>query len=139
VIRAVLDGNVYVSALIQPDGPPGRIVARFLREAAFEVVLSPAIVEEVLRAFAYPKVRKHLRGGKDPIPWFEDLALLADMVAGEVALTGVCGDPEDDKYLAAAQEGRAAFVVTGDHQFLALQEHEGIRIVTPRAFLDILG
>jgi hypothetical protein len=38
--RAVLDANVYVSALIQPDGTPGRLMERFLRDEAFEVVLS---------------------------------------------------------------------------------------------------
>jgi len=130
---------VYVSAVIQPDGPPGKVIARFLRDAAFEVVLSPAIVEEILRALAYPKVRKNIRGGRDPIPWFEDLALLTDMVAGDLGLTGVCSDPDDDKYLAAALEGRAGFVVTGDRRFLALEEHEGVRIVTARTFLGILG
>lgn len=139
MIRAVLDGNVYLSALIQPEGPPGKVVARFLREGAFELVLSPGIVEEVLRAFSYPKVRKYLRRGRDPGPWFEDFVLLGDMVAGEVAVTGVCRDPEDDKYLAAALEGRAGYVVTGDRRFLDLKEYERVRIVTPRAFLDILG
>jgi putative PIN family toxin of toxin-antitoxin system len=138
LIRAVLDGNVYVSAIIQPSGPPGKVIDRFLRDGAFEVVLSPAIVEEILRAFTYPKVRKYIHGGRDPIPWFEDLALLTDMVAGDFGLTGVCSDPDDDKYLATAMEGRAGFVVTGDRRFLALKEHEGIRIVAPRTFLDML-
>jgi predicted nucleic acid-binding protein len=50
--------NVYVSALIRPDGPPGQIVTRFLREGSFEIVLSLAIVDETVRAFGYPKVRK---------------------------------------------------------------------------------
>ena len=138
MFRAVLDGNVYVSAIIQPDGLPGKVVSRFLRDSAFEAILSPAIFEEIVRALAYPKVRKHISGGRDPIPWFEDLALLTDMVAGDFGLTGVYSDPDDDKYLAAALEGRAGFVVTGDRRFLALKEHEGIRIVAPRTFLDML-
>jgi predicted nucleic acid-binding protein len=50
----------------------------------------------------------------------------------------ICAEPHDDKYISAALEGRAAFVVTGDRQFLALREHEGIRIVDPRAFLELL-
>jgi len=44
--------------------------------------------------------------------------------------------PDDDKYLAAAIAGRAAFVVTGDQQFVAVEQYEGVGIVTPRAFLD---
>jgi len=34
---------------------------------------------------------------------------------------------------------RAAHVVTGDRAFLDLREHAGVEIVTPRAFLDLLG
>ena len=41
--------------------------------------------------------------------------------------------------MAAAIEGRAAFLVTGDPDLLTLGEHEGIRIITPRAFLDLLN
>jgi len=135
--RAVLDANVYVSAIIQPAGTPGRLIDRFLREASFEVVLSPAIVDEVLRALPYPKVRKLLRGA-DAQLWFEDIVVLADVVA-DTQLSGICEDPDDDKYLAAALEGRASHVVTGDRRFLAVEEHGGVEIVTPRAFLDLLG
>ncbi len=138
MLRAVLDANIYISAIIQPAGTPGRLVERFLRDASFEVVLSPAIVDEVLRAMAYPKVRKLLHGA-DAQLWFENLVVLADLVAGAQQLSGVCKDPDDDKYVAAALEGRAAYVVTGDRAFLALKEHAGVEIVTPRAFLDLLG
>lgn len=136
--RAVLDANVYVSAVLRPEGQPGRIIERLLRAAAFELVLSPAIVEEVLRALAYPKVRKAIRGDIDPALWFEDIVVLADLVTGERALPGVCEDPDDDKYIAAALEGCASVVVSGDRDLLALKEHEGIHIVTPREFIDLL-
>ncbi|MGH6943026.1 MAG: putative toxin-antitoxin system toxin component, PIN family [Geminicoccaceae bacterium] len=136
--RAVLDANVCVSALLRPEGPPGLLIQRFLREAAFEVVLSPAIVDETLRAFAYPKVRKLVRGDVDPELWLEDIVLLADLVTGERQVSGVCADPDDDKYLAAALEARAAFVVTGDRQLLEVREHEGVRTVSPRTFLEVL-
>jgi putative PIN family toxin of toxin-antitoxin system len=137
LLRAVLDANVYVSAIIHPAGTPGRLIEGFLREANFELVLSPAIVDEVLRALGYRKVRRLLRGA-DAQLWFEDLVVLADVVA-DSRLTGVCDDPDDDKYLAAALEGRASHVATGDRGFLALGEHAGVVIVTPRAFLDLLG
>jgi uncharacterized protein len=138
LIRAVLDANVYISAIIQPAGTPGRLVGRFLRDAAFAIVLSPAIVDEVLRALVYPKVRKLLRG-RDAQLWFEDIVVLADVVAGAHELSGICEDPDDDRYVAAAIEGRAGHIVTGDHAFLALKEYAGVAIVTPRSFLDLLG
>jgi hypothetical protein len=138
VIRAVLDANVYVSAAVRPEGPPGQIVSRFLRGGVFEIVMSQAIVEEVLRALSYPKVRKYIRPGLDPELWFEDIVVLAHFVAGDREFEGVSKDPDDDKYIAAAIEGRAGFVVAGDSDLLDLREYDGIRIVNPRAFLDLL-
>jgi uncharacterized protein len=139
VLRAVLDANVYISALVRPEGPPGQIIERFLRDVAFEIVLSPTIVEEVLRALAYPKVRRLMRGTTVPELWFEDIVVLADLVTGVRHVRAVCADPDDDKYIAAAIEGRASFVVSGDRQLLTLVEHDGIRMIGPRAFLDLLG
>ena len=139
MIRAVLDANVYVSAAVRPEGPPGRIIDRFVRGEAFEIVMSHAIVDEVLRALTYPKVRKYIRPGLDAELWFEDIVVLSHLVAGERQLEGARKDPDDDKYLAAAIEGRAEFVVAGDSDLLDLKEYGGIRIVTPRAFLDLLA
>lgn len=139
MLRVVLDANVYVSAIIRPEGPPGRVVERFLRDSAFAIVLSPAIVDETLRALAYPKVRRYLRRTVDPELWFEDIVLLAELVPGDYAVSGASADPDDDKYLAAALEGRATLVVTGDPDLLALGAYEGIRIVSPRVFLGLLG
>ena len=139
MLRAVLDANVYVSAVIRPEGPPGQIIERFLRDAAFEIVVSSAIVEEVLRALAYPKIRKHIRGNVEPELWFEDIVILAQFSAGEYEVRGVSEDPDDDKYIAAAVEGRAAFVVSGDPHLLGIKQHEGLRFVSPRTLLGFLG
>ena len=138
MLRVVLDANVYVSALIRPQGPPGQIITRFL-ENSFAIVLSPAIVEETVRAFAYPKVRKYIRAGVDPELWFEDVILLAQFVAGDYEVERVSVDADDDKYFAAAAEGRATLIVTGDPDLLTVKDFQAIRIVTPRVFLDLLG
>ena len=111
---------------------------RFL-ENSFEIVLSPAIVEETIRAFAYPNVRKYIRASVDPELWFEDVILLAQFVAGDYELEGVSVDADDDKYFAAAIEGSATMIVTGDPDLLTIKEFQGIRIVTPRVFLDLLS
>jgi len=141
MLRAILDANVYVSAAVRPEGPPGRLFARFLGEAAFVLLISPSIIEEIGRVFAYPLVKKCIRGPIAPELWLEDILLLADLVEDSAPLVLPDGldDPGDVKYLCAAVAGRAAFVVTGDRHLLTLVEHQGVRIVTPRAFLDLLG
>lgn len=134
--RAVLDANVYVSAAVHPGGTPGQVLDR-LERREFEAVLSPAIVDELRRVLDYPKVRKAIRIETPLEQWLEAIVMLADVV-DDRRLLAVCPDPDDDKYLAAALEGRAEFVVTGDQAFLALEEHEGVRIVSPRDFLDAI-
>lgn len=138
MLRAVLDANVYVSAFVRPEGPPGQIVERLLRDSAFDVVLSAPIVEEVLQALAYPKVLKAARTKVAPDLWFEDIVVLAQFVTTTDGIAAISDDPDDDKYIAAAIEGRATFVVSGDTDLLNTREHEGVRIVNPRAFLELL-
>ena len=139
MLRAVLDANVLVSALIRPKGPPGQIVVRLLRDRAFTLVTSVAILSEVRRSLAYPRVRKHLIASDDDLDlWVASLALMGEPVEGSLRIAAVAEDPEDDKYIAAALEGRAQFIVTGDAHLLALKTYEGVRMVTPRVFLGLL-
>jgi putative PIN family toxin of toxin-antitoxin system len=139
VLRAVLDANVLVSALIRPQGPPGQIILRLLEDRAFALVTSPAILAEVRRALAYPRVRKHIVGSDEELDlWVASLGLIAEPVEGNLRLKAVAEDPDHDKYVAAALEGSAQFVVTGDAHLLALEVYEEIRMVTPRAFLALL-
>ena len=63
--------------------------------------------------------------------------MLAEFVTDQ-PIEAVSKDPDDDKYIAAGIEGRASFVVSGDPDLLDLEEHAGIRIVSPRGFLDLL-
>ena len=137
MIRAVLDANVFISAALKPQGPPGQLTARFLSASAFALVIAPAIIDEVARVLDYPKIRRLVDRERTRL-WFEEMVLLADLVPGDIVVSGVCEDPDDDKYLAAAIEGRAAFVVTGDRLLLAVGKHEGVRVVKPRAFLTLL-
>lgn len=136
--RAVLDANVYISAAIQPASPPGQLIEQFLRGQAFEIILSPAIIDEIIRALKYPKVGRAIRGSIKPDLWFEDIVLLADIVNGDWVLADIGEDPDDVKYIAAALEGRADFLVTGDHGLLGLGNYSGVRIVSPRTFLGLL-
>jgi putative PIN family toxin of toxin-antitoxin system len=136
-VRAVFDANVFVSAALCPEGIPGRLVALFLGEQPpFELIVTPAIVAEVERAFTYPRVRRYLKQPVDE--WLDDLLLLAELVEDSALAAPASDDPDDDKYLAAALSGRAAVVVTGDDDLLRLKRHEGVRILSPRAFLRLI-
>lgn len=138
VTTAVLDANVYVSAVINPAGPPAQVLEQFLRYSAFEVVLSQEIAEEIVRALHYPKLAKYLPRGFHPERWVAEIALLSTFVPGDYRIQGVCIDPDDDKYIAAAVESGAQWLVTGDSELLAIKRYEDVEIVSPRSFMAIV-
>ena len=47
----------------------------------------------------------------------------------------VFADPDDDKYLAPALEGRAEFIISGDLHLLELRVYQGIEIIKPADYL----
>ena len=139
MLRVVLDTNVIVSALLSPSGAPGRILERLLG-GAFELVMSPHLLDELKRALGYSKVKRYLRLTADERETLlAQLETIADPVQGDLALSVDVRDRQDLAVLAAAVEGRAEYVVTGDKDLLVLGQYEGIAIVSPRAFLDVLG
>lgn len=139
MLRAVLDANVLVSALIRPEGTPGKIVSRWLAEKPFELVVSRAIIDEVRRAARYERVRKYMRlSQREAEALLAIVQASANLVTGTTAIEGVAVDADDHKVLAAALEGDADFLVTGDQELLALRRHAGFRIITAAAFLAML-
>jgi uncharacterized protein len=139
VLRAVLDANVIISTLIQPKGASGQILTSLVDANSFELIISPALLAELRRALSYPKVRKYIKFPKQDLDlWVASIELIAQPVDGNIRVHAVAEDPDDDKYIEAAVEGLAQFVVTGDKHLLSLKFYENIRIVTPRVFLGLL-
>lgn len=136
-MRAVLDTNVVISATLIRDGNEDRILRAWQR-GVFELVLSPPILDEMGRALFYEKLRKaRWMTEAEVVSLLRSLAQESTLVPGRVRLE-VSRDPEDNKFLEAAIEARAQYVVTGDKDLLDLKTCRGVRIVAPAAFLKIL-
>jgi putative PIN family toxin of toxin-antitoxin system len=63
----------------------------------------------------------------------EFIAALAD--PGHVP--PVCRNSDDDHVLAAAGDGQANWIVTGDKDLLHLGSHRGVEIITPAALVEL--
>ena len=62
----------------------------------------------------------------------------ADVVSPSRLPKPICRDPDDDWVLATAVAGEADVIVSGDKDLLILKRFQGIPIVTPRGFLELL-
>jgi len=138
MIRAVLDVNVFVSALISPGGPPGRILDAWL-EQRFLLVTSETIIAELRRVTSEPRLARRYGLTQGEVErLLAELPYLAIITPGSVEVQGVARHAEDDKLLACAVEGGAGYLVTGDNHLLSLGAFEGVTIVSPGDFEKLL-
>ena len=117
-MRAVLDPNIIVSALLSPNGAPARTL-RAWREGRFELIASPALLDELARVLGYPKLARHI-----PPPTADAVIGLlrreATIAADVVDPAPRSPDPDDDYLIALAERERAA-LVSGDADVLGLR------------------
>lgn len=136
-MRVVLDTNVLVSATLIRGGNEDRILREW-KDGKFELVISPQIIDEMGRVLFYEKLRKHRwMTEREVASLLQSLAQESVFVPGRVRIKA-CRDPDDDKFLAAAVESKAKYVVTGDKDLLSLKSFKGIRVITPASFLNVL-
>lgn len=139
MIRAVLDTNVIVAALLVRLGLPWRVL-NAAYTSTFLCFASNAINAEVFRTLGRERIRRKYPVGPTEI---ERLRRFLESDAALVPITttvqGVASHPEDDLILATAVSAQGDYLVTGDRQLLALGQYDSVRIVTPRDFAAILG
>ena len=138
MIKAVLDTNVLVSAVIKPQGKPAQIVDRL---AGFELLLSNEILEETHVALHYKHIQKRFHPPEEELDMF--LAHLRKWativkVSGEQVENLIPHDPPDNWVLACAALGGADYLVSGNDHLVVLQQYRGVQIIRPAAFLEIL-
>ena len=130
VVHAIT--NVWVSFLLRHGSTPWRAVETALEHC--EVIISDetfAELEHVLR-------RRKFDAYVDRALRKQFLATLAGFVTRVSIQERVraCPDPKDDKFLEAAVNGGADYLVTGDRALLGIGSFRSVAIVTPSRFLD---
>lgn len=133
-MRAVLDPNVIISALLSPSGAPARLLQAWLY-GLFELIISPRLLAELERALAYPKLRERIapEEAHRVVEWLAEAATLARDPNEPPPIRSP--DPGDDYLLALAASEQAA-LVSGDEHLLGLAGN--LAIFPPARFLRIL-
>jgi putative PIN family toxin of toxin-antitoxin system len=133
-VRAVLDVNILISALLSRRGAPARLLIRWLA-GEFELVVSDALLTELERALAYPKLQSRI-----PPPeakrFVGALRRMAQVAADPAAPPPRSADPGDDYLLALAAQA-SAILVSGDRHLLDLSERLPVR--SAQQFIQLLN
>jgi putative PIN family toxin of toxin-antitoxin system len=133
-VRAVLDPNVIISAVLSRSGAPARVMTAWL-EGRYELVVSPLLLEELERALSYPKLRKRITEAemRELLDLLRREADLWDDPSGSPPVRSP--DPGDD-YLITLAAATQSIIVSGDRHLLVLSDE--LPVYTSAAFLSLI-
>jgi len=142
--NALLDTNVWVSAFLKPSGPPGRVVAAWLR-GEFAVVSSTVQLGEIADVLRRPRLRRRFAFvSRDVDTYLRVIAARTALVSIPRTLK-ICRDPDDNDILEAAIHGGAQYLVTRDDDLkrdldlIHAAGQQGLRVVSVAHFLTYLS
>lgn len=131
-MRAVLDPNILISALLSPGGAPAGVLRAWVQGGS-ELVTSPRLLHELERALAYPKIRERV-GAEEAGAFLSWLRSTAEVAEDPLDLPPVRARDPDDDYLIALAERQRAVLVSGDDHLLELADR--IPVFTAAGFLE---
>lgn len=103
------------------------------------MLTSLPILDDLRQVLAYSHIRKRHQWSEKEIDLFViSLGVAAHLTPGELEVRAVEADSTDNKILACAMEGQADYIVSSDEHLTKLGNYEGIPIVPPKRFLEIL-
>ena len=134
-MRAFLDVNILLSALLSPLGAPAKILDGWERRL-FTLVACEELVSELREVARRPFFRARVRPDVAEVLALsiQDLSSYCE----DVPIGPVAPDPKDSYLLALAEAGQGDFLVTGDHDLLALGSYKNTGIISAREFVAML-
>jgi uncharacterized protein len=130
--KIVMDTNIWIRALL--SGRATLPVLEAWRAGKFQVIISESLLDELDRVWRRPRLKKHIdsRQAKlllDQLRW-------RGILVTPTTVPPRCRDPKDHPVLAAAIDGFANAIVTGDAD---LRADEGLRAEMAKHGIEIWG
>ena len=129
--KVVLDTSVLISATLF-TGRASKIIT-LLQSKTIILVISKEILEEYVRALAYPKFSLTEEEIESLVS--EVILPFAETVRPPKFEKQISQDRDDDKFLSCAKAAKADAIVSGDKHLLELKEFAGIPVRNLNSFL----
>lgn len=132
-MRIVLDTNVLVSGLLTPFGSSGEIV-RMVFSGEFILCIDARVLSEYKEVLYRPK----FKFDQNKIAILIDFIMQYGQVVSSSPLKHPLPDPDDEPFLEVAIAGNVKILITGNKIHYPSASQEGIKIVSPSEFIDLL-
>ncbi len=132
-MKAVLDTNVFISGIFW-TGASNNVILLW-RKGKYELVVSLDCISELINVLKDFKIKLP----DDMIREWVDLIISnAVLVEPKEKLDFVKEDPADNMFIEAAVAGNADYIVSQDNHLLKLKEINGIKILSPEEFNNMV-
>ncbi len=139
MLRIVLDTNIYVSAILRPDGTQAKLI-KFAMEDKFKLVFSVLIFQEIQDVLKRLRIKKYLTVTQNEIErFFYNIYINCIFVKLSRIIRAVKNDPDDDIIVSTAVKGDADYIISGDKHLLELKKFRGIKILNANDFLKTIS
>ncbi|GBF80750.1 putative toxin-antitoxin system toxin component, PIN family [Aphanothece sacrum] len=132
--RVVIDTNVFISALLNPNGTPRKVINLAVNQCV--ILQSQVTYQELETRLSKKKFDKYL-SKKDGVTFLESL-IKKSLFIEITHKTVICSDADDNKFLELAVSGIADYLITGDNDLLKIKNYQDIPIITPISFLNLV-
>ncbi|AKM33041.1 putative toxin-antitoxin system toxin component, PIN family [Pandoraea faecigallinarum] len=140
----VLDTNVWIDLLVFDD-PVARPVRDALVERRLTALMAPRCRDELAIVLTYPQFASRELDNDAALAWVDAHThrIVVPEDTAPPAPLPLCRDRDDQKFLEAARDGHAHWLVSKDKAVLKLRSRVarrfGFRIVTASAFTSLLA
>lgn len=135
MIRIVADTNVLISATFW-DGNSNKIIEK-VENKEIELLMSKEILEEFSRVLDYKEIQEKIKNKNLEMKRsVEKIISISIFVEPQEKFNIIKDDPDDDKFLDCAIAGKTDFIISQNKHLLKLKEFKGIKIITPKEFLE---
>lgn len=128
--KVILDTNVLIDGVQDENSRTFKII-----EASISGDLTPIISHRIKRE--YQRKAEELITDDEYMNLLEDFYEASINVHPASQLRIIEDDPDDNKFIEAAVEGGAEYIVSNDAHILDLSTYEDIRMVSPEEFWSI--
>ena len=128
-MKVILDTNIFISGLFW-KGDSYKILMLW-KDKKFQLVTSKEIIDEIIRVLKDFKIRLP----DDILKELINLIIKNSIFVKPKERFNVSIDKGDNKFIDAAFEANADYIISQDKDLLNLKEFKNIKIINPKEFL----
>jgi len=131
-VKIIFDTNVLISSILIEGSIADLALTK--AEKFHEIVCSEKVYNEISIILHLAKFDKYVSTNRRN-KFLQSFKIKANFVTVDQTIE-ICRDPKDNMFLELAVSAKADYIITGDKDLLELNPFKGIRIISPKEYVE---